>query len=59
MAPAPIAAPPGTTLPVNEMESVVHARAGCLPRDSLDAKNIATKTGWEVHATTALRLTVP
>ncbi len=58
-APAPVPAPPVTTLPVGEMEDVVRARAGCLPRDPLDAKYVATTTGWKVNATTALRLTVP
>ena len=52
---APIDAPAVTTLPVGEMEGVVRARAGCLPRDAVDAKYIATTTGWKVGAETALR----
>ncbi len=56
---APIAAPPVTTLPVGAMEDGVRARAGCLPRDAVDAKYVATTSGWRVNATTALRLTVP
>ena len=56
---APIPAPPVTTLPVGEMEGVVRARAGCLPRDGIDAKYVATKTGWKVGAETALRVTLP
>lgn len=56
---APIPAPPITTLPVEEMEPVVRARAGCLPRDPVDQKYIATTTAWRVNATTPLRLTVP
>ena len=58
-APAPIDAPPVTTWSVAEMEPIVRARAGCLPRDAVDAKYVATTTGWRVGATTALRLTVP
>jgi hypothetical protein len=56
---APVAAPPVTTLPVAEMEPLVRARAGCLPRDAVDAKYVATTTGWRVGAESPLRLTVP
>lgn len=56
---APIAAPPVTTLPVAEMPDGVRARAGCLPHDAIDAKYVATTSGWKVNATTALRPTVP
>jgi hypothetical protein len=41
------------------MEAGVRARAGCLPRDAVDAKYIATTTGWRVGAETPLRVTVP
>lgn len=56
---APIAAPTVTTLPVADMEPIVRARAGTLPRDAVDAKYVATTTGWKVGAETPLRLTVP
>ncbi len=56
---APVAAPPVGTLPVSDMEAGVRARAGCLPRDAVDAKYIATTTGWRVGAETPLRVTVP
>jgi PKD repeat protein len=58
-APAPVNAPAVTTWPVAEMEPIVRARAGCLPRDPLDAKYIATTTGWRVGAESPLRLTLP
>ena len=54
--PAPIAAPPVTTLGVKEMEKVVRARAGCLPRDAVDAAYVAATTGWRVSETEPLRL---
>src|SRR6185295_13700064 len=56
---APIAAPPVTTLPVSDMEPLVRGSAGCMPRDALDEKYIATTTGWDVTASSPLRLTVP
>jgi pectate lyase len=56
---SPIAAPTVSTLPVAEMEPIVRARAGTLPRDPVDAKYAATTTGWKVGAETPLRLTVP
>jgi len=56
---APVDAPPVTTLPVAAMEPLVRARAGCLPRDAVDARYIATTTGWKVGAETPLRVLVP
>ncbi|MEO6029468.1 MAG: FG-GAP-like repeat-containing protein [Candidatus Binatia bacterium] len=56
---APVDAPPVTTLPVAEMEPLVRDRAGCLPRDAVDAKYIATTTGWKVGAETPLRVLAP
>jgi hypothetical protein len=44
----PLPTPRVATLPVPEMEVVVRARAGCLPRDAVDRVYIATRTGWDV-----------
>jgi hypothetical protein len=56
---AQVPAPPVTTHTVDEMEPIVRGRAGCLPRDAIDAEYVATTTGWRVGAETPLRLTVP
>jgi hypothetical protein len=53
---APIAAPPVTTFPVAEMEKVVRARAGCLPRDAVDTAYVTAASGWKVSETEPLRL---
>jgi hypothetical protein len=55
---APIAAPPVTTLSVAEMEKVVRARAGCLPRDAVDKAYVTATSGWKVSETEPLRLRV-
>ena len=51
----PIAAPPVKTLPVAEMEKLVRARAGCLPRDAVDTAYVQAKE-WKVSETEPLRL---
>jgi hypothetical protein len=53
---APIATPPVTTLKVGEMEKIVRARAGCLPRDPIDAAYVEATSGWKVSETEPLRL---
>ncbi|MCC6847169.1 MAG: hypothetical protein IT294_01615 [Deltaproteobacteria bacterium] len=53
---APIPAPKVTTLPIAEMEKVVRARAGCLPRDGVDAAYVKATSGWKVSETEPLRL---
>jgi hypothetical protein len=53
---APIAAPPVATLSVGEMEKIVRARAGCLPRDAIDTAYVQAVTGWTVSETQPLRL---
>jgi hypothetical protein len=55
-APAPLPAPPVTTLSVAEMEPRVRARAGCLPRDAVDQAYIDVPDGWRVGIATPLRL---
>lgn len=55
-APKPFPAPPVTTDPVDRMEEHVRARAGCLPRDVIDARYVALRSGWDVGADTPLRL---
>ncbi|MEB2283507.1 MAG: hypothetical protein OZ922_02375 [Myxococcales bacterium] len=55
-APAPIPAPKVTTLAVGEMEKVVRARAGCLPRDAIDTAYVRTTSGWKVAEEQPLRL---
>lgn len=54
-APSPIAAPPVSTFSLAEMEKVVRARAGCLPRDAIDTAYIGA-TGWKVGESEPLRL---
>jgi hypothetical protein len=54
---APIPAPPVTTFGVADMEKVVRARAGCLPRDAVDLAYINAASGWKVSETEPLRLT--
>lgn len=56
---APINAPPVTTFGVGEMERVVRARAGCLPRDAVDTAYVQATSGWKVSETEPLRLHVP
>lgn len=56
---APIPAPKVTTLPVGEMEPVVRARAGCLPRDAVDTAYVQATSGWKVSETEPLRLGGP
>lgn len=53
---APIPAPPVTTFSVGEMEKLVRARAGCLPRDAVDTAYVNTVSGWKVSETEPLRL---
>lgn len=53
---APIPAPPVTTFGVAEMEKIVRARAGCLPRDPIDLAYINAAAGWKVSETEPLRL---
>jgi PKD repeat protein len=53
---APLDAPPVTTHSVAEMTDLVHARAGCLPRDATDQAYIDTKTGWDVSKFSPFRL---
>jgi hypothetical protein len=55
-APAPIAAPAVQTLPVRDMEQLVRARAGCLPRDGVDQAYVSATTGWTVSETEPFRL---
>ncbi len=56
---APLDAPPVTTLPVQDMEPLVRARAGTLPRDAVDQVYIRASSGWKTGKDTPLRLTVP
>jgi hypothetical protein len=58
-APAPLDAPPVTTLSVEDMEPLVRARAGTLPRDAVDQTYIRTSTGWRTGKESPLRLTGP
>jgi hypothetical protein len=53
---APIDAPPVTTYPVAEMEPMVRARAGCLPRDTVDQAYIALGSGWRIGKYNPLRI---
>jgi hypothetical protein len=53
---APIPAPPVTTLSIGEMEKLVRSRAGCLPRDAVDAAYVGAASGWKVSETEPLRL---
>ncbi len=52
---APIKAPPVTMQSVAEMEKIVRARAGCLPRDAIDDAYVHA-TGWTVSEEEPLRL---
>jgi len=52
-------APPVRTLAANMMEGPVRARAGCLPRDHVDAAYIALRDGWTVSADEPLQLLPP
>jgi hypothetical protein len=45
----PLDTPRVTTHSVPEMEQIVRASAGCLPRDAVDRTYIATRTGWTVR----------
>ncbi len=58
-APAPLDAPSVTTLSAADMEPLVRARAGCLPRDAIDQLYIDTSDGWRVGKDAPLRLTGP
>jgi hypothetical protein len=53
---APVPAAPVTTLSVAEMEPLVHASAGCLPRDAIDQAYIDTRDGWYVSKYQPYRL---
>lgn len=44
----PVDAPPVTTLSTAEMVDHVHARAGCLPHDAVDAAYVGTGAGWHI-----------
>ncbi len=53
-APAPIPAPKVQTHSVAEMEKLVRARAGCLPRDAVDTAYVKA-TNWKVSETEPFR----
>ncbi len=53
---APIAAAKVTTHSVRDMEKVVRARAGCMPRDAVDTAYVEAASGWRVSETEPLRL---
>jgi len=53
---AQIEAPPVTTLPLGDMEKLVRARAGCMPRDAIDTAYIEAGD-WSVGESQPLRLT--
>ena len=55
-APAAIAAPRVTMQSASEMEKIVRARAGCLPRDAVDTAYVKAATGWKVSEEQPLRL---
>ena len=42
------AAPPVLTHDIDSMEDIVHAGAGCMPRDAIDRAYIAARDGWHV-----------
>lgn len=48
-----------TTLSVADMEPLVRARAGTLPRDGVDQAYITMANGWDVGEERPLRLTGP
>jgi hypothetical protein len=56
---APVSAPPVTTFSVGDMEKVVRARAGCMPRDAIDTAYVNKSNGWKVDENTPLRLAAP
>jgi hypothetical protein len=56
---APLDAPPVTTLSVDDMEPLVRARAGTLPRDSVDQAYLQLSSGWHTGKESPLRLTGP
>lgn len=58
-APAAIAAPRVTMQSVSEMEKIVRARAGCLPRDAVDTAYVKAASGWKVSEEQPLRLGAP
>jgi hypothetical protein len=53
---APVPSAPVTTLPVAEMEPLVRARSGCLPRDATDRAYIDAPDGWDVSKYAPFRL---
>jgi hypothetical protein len=53
---APIPVAPVRTQKVGEMEPIVRARAGCLPRDHVDTSYITMTSGWQTSETRPLRL---
>jgi hypothetical protein len=53
---APIPVAPVRTQKLGEMEPIVRARAGCLPRDHVDASYISMTSGWLTSETRPLRL---
>jgi len=53
---APFPAPPVTTLSAAEMEPMVRAEAGCLPRDAVDQAYIDLTSGWTIGDGNPLRL---
>ncbi len=53
---APLPVPPVRTFAPDTMEAAVRARAGCLPRDQVDATYVALRKGWSVDAERALQL---
>jgi hypothetical protein len=53
---AAIAAPRVATQSVSEMEKIVRARAGCLPRDAVDSAYVQATSGWKVSEEQPLRL---
>lgn len=52
----PFPAPPVTTQSRAQMESIVTAKAGCLPRDTIDQAYIDMTMGWDVVDGKPLRL---
>ncbi len=52
----PFPAPTVTTQSRAQMEGIVTAKAGCLPRDAVDQAYIDLTTGWDVTDTKPLRL---
>jgi hypothetical protein len=52
----PLPAPPVTTHGTSEMEPLVRARAGTMPRDTTDLLYIGATTGWDVGESLPFRL---